>query len=262
MSDVARKLDELCVWSAHRPGPTASGHSLKQPATPSLAEVLGGGPARVGCLTYWRVETPFSAVPIRPVFDWNLLTARLCCRNDRRAVQIDPARTVILDIETGGLAAMPVFLIGVILPDRQPPAVLQFLARDYPEEAAILHALAELTAPRDTWVTFNGKSFDEPYLRDRARLHHVALPVPHTHVDLLHLARRAWRSLVPDCRLVTLEQYILKRPRVGDVPSREVPELFHHFMRTGQALPLRPVLEHNRIDLISCAELLLRLTAS
>jgi len=51
-----------------------------------------------------------------------------------------------------------------------------------------------------------------------------------------------------------------QRTRVGDVPSSQVPHLFHHFYRTGNARPLAPVLEHNRIDLVSCAELLHRLT--
>ena len=60
-------------------------------------------------------------------------------------------------------------------------------------------------------------------------------------------------------RLETLEQHVLSRTRVGDVPSCDVPDLFHHFVRTRNAAPLRPVLEHNQLDLVSCAELLLQL---
>lgn len=171
---------------------------------------------------------------------------------------LDPARTVFLDIETGGFAGTPVFLIGVVLPDKRPLRVRQYLARDYPEEAAILHTVKELAATRDTWVTFNGRSFDEPFLRDRATLHRLHIPATRIHVDLLHTARRLWRADLPNCKLTTLEEHILGRPRVGDVPSADVPDLFHHFVRTGNATPLRPVLEHNQLDLISCVELLLR----
>jgi hypothetical protein len=167
---------------------------------------------------------------------------------------------MVIDIETGGFAGTPVFLIGLVLLDRWPLVVRQFLARDYPEEDAILRALAELAAQRSTWVTFNGKSFDEPMLRDRATLYRIPLPPPQLHVDLLHAARRAWRGELPDFRLATLEQRILGRQRVGDVPSCDVPDLFHYFIRTGNAAPLRPVLEHNRIDLLSATELLLRLS--
>ena len=147
-----------------------------------------------------------------------------------------------------------------MLLDRRPLSVRQLLARDYPEEEAILRALAETAAERDVWVTFNGKSFDEPFLRDRATLHRVPLTPPATHVDLLVAARRAWRGKLPNFKLGTLEQHILRRERIGDVPSCDVPDLFHHFIRTGNAAPLRPVVQHNQIDLVSATELLLRLS--
>jgi len=90
-------------------------------------------------------------------------------------------------------------------------------------------------------------------------VHGIELRPPEVHVDLLHAARRRWRAKLPDCRLETLERQVLERVRVGDVPSCDVPDLFHHFIRTGNAAPLRPVLEHNRIDLVSSTELLLQL---
>jgi uncharacterized protein YprB with RNaseH-like and TPR domain len=263
MSDLHRQLDEL---KATLPPPSTSAPSTApwQPPSPAtLDAVLGGAEARVGEAAYWRVETPFDAIWVGHGVEFGRLAAPLFdpCGAEEPAA-IDPRRTMILDIETGGFAGTPVFLIGVVLLDQCPLAVRQLLARDYPEEAAILRALAELAAARDTWVTFNGKSFDEPMLRDRTTLHHVPLPPPRLHVDLLHAARRLWRGAVPDCRLTTLERHILSRERIGDVPSMDVPDLFHHFMRTGSAGPLRAVLEHNRIDLLSATELLLRLASS
>jgi tetratricopeptide (TPR) repeat protein len=40
---------------------------------------------------------------------------------------------------------------------------------------------------------------------------------------------------------------------VGDVPGFEIPGRFFQFLRSGDARPLEPVLEHNRIDLVSLA---------
>jgi hypothetical protein len=177
----------------------------------------------------------------------------------RQDIVIDPARTLVVDIETGGFAGTPVFLIGVVPLDASPLIVHQWLARDYPEETAILQRLARFARRRDHWISFNGKSFDVPFLRDRATVHRIDLPAPAVHVDLLHAARRHWRAEVSDCRLQTLEREVLGRERLGDVPSSDVPDLFHHFVRTGNAAPLRPVLEHNRIDLVSSAELMLHL---
>lgn len=263
MSEIRRKLDDLAAGLARRQrGDDVTFSPSRRSAAPrGLDEVLGGAPATAGRGCYWRIDTPFTAVGAASSlaawptgFAWG-------AAGETRDV-LDPRRTMLLDIETGGLAGAPVFLIGVVLADQQPLRVRQLLARDYPEEETILRAVAELTAERDMWVTFNGRSFDEPFLRDRATVHRVPLTPPRVHVDLLHAARRAWRHRVPDCRLVTLEQHILRRPRVGDVPSCDVPDLFHHFMRSGNAAPLRPVLEHNRLDLVSCAELLVRLAGT
>jgi tetratricopeptide (TPR) repeat protein len=41
--------------------------------------------------------------------------------------------------------------------------------------------------------------------------------------------------------------------RVGDVPGMEIPSRFFRFLRSGDPRPLEPVLEHNRLDLVSLA---------
>jgi tetratricopeptide (TPR) repeat protein len=55
------------------------------------------------------------------------------------------------------------------------------------------------------------------------------------------------------CRLSTLERTLFDVRRVGDVPGFEIPSRFFHFMRSGDPRPLEPVLEHNRLDLVSLA---------
>ena len=192
--------------------------------------------------------------------DARLFAASLPCEVGRNeVVELTPSRALLLDIETGGFSGTPVFLIGVVALDQRPLCIEQWLARDYPEEVAILHRLARCARRRDCWITFNGKAFDAPFVQDRATVHGVRLQRPRVHVDLLHLARRRWGPRLPDCRLGTLERHVLKRTRVGDVPSCDVPDLFHHFVRTQNAAPLKPVIEHNQLDLVSSVELLVRL---
>ena len=55
------------------------------------------------------------------------------------------------------------------------------------------------------------------------------------------------------CRLSTLERTLFDVRRVGDVPGFEIPGRFFQFLRTGDPRPLEPVLEHNRLDLVSLA---------
>lgn len=254
MDDVRRRLDNLKTRATRHRRPAAP---AAPSGSPSLAEVLGGLERRCGPRALWQVETPFAQVCQRQHVRLPPQVAALGRRG--RIGELDPRHAVVIDIETGGFAGTEVFLIGFVPLDERPLRVVQYLARDYPEEEAILRGMAEVAELRDAWVSFNGKSFDEPFLRDRAARYRVPLKPPAVHVDLLHSARRRWRSELPNCKLQTLEQHLLGWQRVGDVPSADIPDLFHHFMRTGNAAPLRPVLEHNQLDLISCTELLLRL---
>ena len=79
------------------------------------------------------------------------------------------------------------------------------------------------------------------------------------HFDMLHPARRLWKNRAADgfddagCRLSTLERTLFDVRRVGDVPGLEIPGRFFGFVRSGDPRPLEPVLEHNRIDLVSLA---------
>ena len=43
--------------------------------------------------------------------------------------------------------------------------------------------------------------------------------------------------------------------RVGDVGGFEIPARYFHYVRGGSAASLEPVLEHNRLDLLSLAAL-------
>jgi uncharacterized protein YprB with RNaseH-like and TPR domain len=105
-------------------------------------------------------------------------------------------------------------------------------------------------------VTFNGETFDLPYLRDRALYHRLPPPLFPDHLDLLPAARRRWRGTVPNCRLQTLEQHICHRRRSGDVPGEVIPQLYHDFVRTANWPLLLPVFHHNALDLLTLAELL------
>ena len=276
MSTLNRKLDDLKLASPAGAPPRADRTTHRRP----LQKVIGGAEETCGKGCFWRVVVEFERIAqndgARARDTRNAGRAKLPLSQARQEprppalegrfaiapgdlVDIDPARTLVLDIETGGFSGTPVFLIGVVALDSRPLCVEQWLARDYPEEEAILRRLADWSTERTTWVTFNGKSFDAPFVLERARIHGVRLTPPAVHIDLLHAARRRWGGELPDCRLTTLESHILGRTRVGDVPGCDVPDLFHHFIRTRNAAPLKPVLEHNQLDLVTSTDLLMRL---
>ena len=56
-----------------------------------------------------------------------------------------------------------------------------------------------------------------------------------------------------DCRLSTLENALCGHEREGDVAGFEIPSRYFHYVRSGDASALAPVLEHNRLDLLALA---------
>lgn len=166
---------------------------------------------------------------------------------------------LFLDLETTGLMDTPVFLVGAMVWGEAGLSVRQYFARNLDEERAILSLFAEHLSPRTWLVTFNGKTFDWPFVRDRSLRHSVDMPFHGSHVDLLHVGRRAWGHSTPNCRLQTLERHICDRTRVGDIPSSEIPAAYRRFTRTGDAAEMEGVLEHNALDLITLADLITRL---
>jgi uncharacterized protein YprB with RNaseH-like and TPR domain len=174
------------------------------------------------------------------------------------------SRAVFIDLETTGLsggAGTLAFLVGLGFFDLGAFQVRQFLLTSHAGERALLAAVAECFADADLIVTYNGKTFDVPVMETRWVFHRMepALTgIPH--FDMLHPARRLWKLRATGaagddggCRLSTLERALFGFRRVGDVPGGEIPGRFFQFLRSGDPRPLEPVLEHNRLDLVSLA---------
>lgn len=164
-------------------------------------------------------------------------------------------RVLYMDIETCALSAAPVFLVGLCMVGERNLVLRQLFARDYAEERALLAEVARLAAEHDFLVTFNGKTFDVPYLRDRAIHHRLEIPIQKPHLDLLWMARRRWKESLPDCRLKTIEWHVLRRRRAGDVGGAEIPGLYHDYVKRGEAHRLLPVFHHNLLDVVAMVEL-------
>ena len=173
------------------------------------------------------------------------------------------SRLVCLDTETTGLAGGTgtcAFLIGLGAPQGVQFAVRQYFLRDYPEEKAILVALAKTLEAYDGVITFNGKTFDIPLLETRYALARLKSPFTRlVHLDLLHPARRLWKLRLESCELQHLEKNILGIHREGDVDGSEIPAIYFDYLRTGDPKGLAPVFYHNTLDIVTLAALAVEL---
>lgn len=172
----------------------------------------------------------------------------------------DPDDFVFIDIETLGLFSRPIILFGVGVVEGNRLIVNQYLLRDVSEEPAALNATIEhLSHDNPALVTFNGKSFDLPYIADRLAYYGMDSPDRIPHFDVLHFSRRRWKHLLPSLRLTALEREILSIGRKDDIPGQMVPEFYETYLRTGNIGPLVPIVEHNRQDVHSLALLFFHL---
>jgi uncharacterized protein YprB with RNaseH-like and TPR domain len=167
-----------------------------------------------------------------------------------------------LDTETTGLgsaAGTVAFMIGAGWWQSDRMRLVQLLLPDLSEEGALLDALAA-TMPAGAWlVTYNGRAFDWPLLETRYRMGRRVPPSFDAHLDLLPLVRRMFRYRLPDARLGTVERHLLRRHRLPDIPSWEIPAVYQSFLRGGPAGPIRVVARHNAEDVISLGRLLAHL---
>jgi uncharacterized protein YprB with RNaseH-like and TPR domain len=133
--------------------------------------------------------------------------------------------------------------------------ITQYLLLDYPGENDFLEALlGEFGGKQQVVVSYNGKCFDSQILKTRCLLNAIHPPCYH-HVDLLHPARRLWKSVLEDCSQKTIETNILGLQREGDIPGALAPEIWFDFLKTGETERLTGICDHNCRDIAGLASI-------
>ena len=171
---------------------------------------------------------------------------------------VDLRDALFLDTETTGLAGgtgtVP-FLIGIAWFEDESMRIQQLFLPELGREAPMLHWVRERIRQSSCVVSFNGKTFDWPLLRNRFVLNRVRAPALPPHLDLLHCARRVLRPRLRSVRLVELERRVLGMYREDDVSGALIPQLYFDYLDGGDVSPLAKVIEHNANDLIALAAL-------
>ncbi len=166
----------------------------------------------------------------------------------------------IIDIETLGLFSRPIILLGAAHPCEGKLKVNQYLVRNISEENAALKIFMEELEQYNAIISFNGRSFDIPFIEQRLNYYGLTSIIDKVHFDLLHFIRRVWRHMVPSCNLSTIEDYVLGLTRRDEVPGALVPEFYREYLETNNVGPLVAIINHNRQDVVSLAKLFSKLS--
>ena len=166
---------------------------------------------------------------------------------------------IFIDTETTGLAGGSgtyAFLVGLARLHQDGLAIRQYFLLNQGQERSMLQAIGEEMGSAKALISFNGKSYDVPLLRSRFILNRLPFAWEASpHLDLLHAARRIWKGM-DGYALTNLEREVLRFQREGDVPGYQIPELYFTAVRSGQFAPLKGIFQHNVMDLLSLAGLL------
>lgn len=166
---------------------------------------------------------------------------------------------LFFDTETTGLgigAGNVPFMVGVGFWDASRFVVEQLFIRNPAEELAMLAYFHKLLHRFSRLVSYNGRAFDWPILKNRFVLNRIKddLPEP-LHLDFLYPSRSLWRNTLPSCRLGKVEEERLGFRRIDDVPGSLAPTLYFQYLAEKDPALIRPVFIHNEYDVLSLAGL-------
>ena len=260
MSDISEKLQKLGFKKA------ASLPSNKPRLNKSLAELLGAREfsSQFGDVLFFEDLYAYGSYhgdvlisPENNIQELNKL-AKL------NTVETGVRKHLFIDTETtglsGGTGTIP-FLIGFGYFDQSGFRIGQLILENPINEPAQLIEFSKIVNNYENTITFNGKSFDLPLIHTRFALNKIPDPLVHfSHIDLLHLSRKIWKSRLADRSLKELEKHILHYLRSSEeVPGWMIPQIYFDFLRSGDGALLKNVSYHNAIDIVSMAALYLKI---
>ena len=205
---------------------------------------------------------------------------RSLCRNKNIydldvAFCFDLEELLFLDIETLGLYDSPIIMVGLGYFKNNNFEIHILFARDLEEEIAMCeHLKTEILPNYSCFITYNGKSFDIPYIANRFMYFFDDNPmisgdeVPYErfnskfhHIDLYHNCRRKYKGNFEKYTLTDMEEKLLNMKRENELPSGLVGLCYKKYLEA----PLRyvglvkEVIEHNYWDIYSMPLILQKL---
>ena len=176
---------------------------------------------------------------------------------------IDPARMLFFDSETTGLAGgtgtIP-FMLGFGYFGDRAFEVRIFVLLSLDREGEFLEAVARFLEQGgfSAVATYNGKAFDFPLLETRYILQRRPFPLRGLpHLDFLFPARTIWRNTFDSRKLGYLGEMLLGLSRDDDIDGSDIPALYFSFLRSQAFSLIDPVVEHNAMDLVGLAAVVL-----
>ena len=184
---------------------------------------------------------------------------------------------LFLDIETLGLCNNPIIMVGIGYYIETKFVIFQFLARYLEEEISICEHLRKTIFPAfKCFITFNGKSFDIPYLANRFLYYFDKNPMVQEgkgkvdsilkfhHIDLYHNCRRRYKNQFIKYSLTAIEKNLLASKRTNDLAGNIIASYYQKYLKNPKKYVgmVKIIVDHNFQDLRSMPLILNKLLNS
>lgn len=160
---------------------------------------------------------------------------------------------LIFDIETTGLhhKKAQVILIGYLYLKNGQVYIEQLFAETPAEEEELLIAFKETIETYTYLLSYNGNSFDIPFLRSRYAYHHIDCPLDKSmNIDLLRVARQLSKELnLDNYKLKTVEEF-LGIYRKDTISGKDSIDLYLSYVKKPTDLLRKSILLHNFEDIL------------
>jgi uncharacterized protein YprB with RNaseH-like and TPR domain len=182
---------------------------------------------------------------------------------------------LFIDIETLGLYDSPIIIIGIGYYHSDSFIINQYFTRNLEEEIAMLEHFKENIFPQfQCFISYNGKSFDIPYIANRFLYFFDENPmiseddIPYEvtntkfhHIDLYHNCRRKYKGKYDHYTLTSMEEELLKWNRENELPSHLVGVCYKKYLDNPQRFIglIKECMDHNYYDIYSMPLILQKL---
>ena len=163
-----------------------------------------------------------------------------------------PPNHFVFDIETTGLSPKycKVILIGILYNLNNKTIIKQFFAENEDDENKLLLEFINEIKNFENHITFNGLTFDIPFLNSRFDKHNINYTLSKDKdIDILKLIKPFKEKLsLPDCKLKTLEKY-LGIYREDTISGKESVDLYNEYLSSKCNNLKDKILLHNYEDI-------------
>lgn len=169
----------------------------------------------------------------------------------------------VFDIETTGLYPRrdQVILTGVLTLFKGEAATsIQYFANNPEDEKVVIKKTVELLSKTDLIITYNGASFDIPFIKERANRHNISTnEITAIHLDLYNLVKyhSGIKDLIGSLRQKNLEYYMgLSQSRDDEISGGESVKLYKRYIESNEKDLEKKILLHNSDDILQLAKLI------